>query len=59
MSPPIAEYGAKPAPDVGGDHTHPVDQPNVPASDKVLHGFTFTLHPSLIDLLFSLTTKDL
>lgn len=59
-SPPVAKKIPQPAPEVGGDHTHAVDQPNVPACDKVLHRFNSTPHLSSIAFLFlSLTTNDL
>lgn len=57
---PVAEYITQPVPEVRGNRTHAVDQPNVPACDRVPHDFNFALHPSTLAFLFlSLTTKDL
>lgn len=58
VPPPVAEKLAHPAPEVGSDQTHAVDQPNVPSSDKVLHGFSFTLHQPTAGLFLCLATKD-
>lgn len=60
MPPPVAEQTEQPAPEVGGDQTHAVDQPDVPACDKVLHDFNFTLHPSSVAWLsLSLLQRNL
>lgn len=47
VPPPVAEEIMQPAPEVVGHQTHAVDEPNVPACDKVLDGFNFALHLDL------------